>query len=343
MHGNTDLERVDDEPEMGRLRRMFLWAPSRANKLEAQFLGVLRYTALLVAALVLVGAVILLGLGLVRQLGPTAVNATQVSVSDEDLALLTDATAPAPQQAPQRKLGISEAIRKETLGVYRAGFRTYQRPDDKITDQQIVDFVWSEGRIDAFDGLAGVLTDKDGKVLPDRDAVMLNALNLVQATAATDEFKKRLSAYRNAQKTNVCHDETRTRARLVEGWNSYATDCANWYTSPVGCSATRVIDEPYTAKVCEMKFPDGLQAPSQQFADAVKRYAEAASAKLSQARNDADAKTAANMARKVEGHANMSTGGKLFLGFLAVMFLYLFVAMERHHRSLRALIERKDV
>ena len=83
-----------------------------------------------------------------------------------------------------------------------------------------------------------------------------------------------------------------------------------------------------------MKFPDNLEAPEQQFANAVQRYADGAVTKLEGAQNDAEAKTADNDARKAQGWIDILTSGKMFLGFLFVMFLYLFVAVERHHRML---------
>jgi len=58
------------------------------------------------------------------------------------------------------------------------------------------------------------------------------------------------------------------------------------------------------------------------------------------ARIAAEEQTAKNHARKIEGQQNIGTSGQLFLGFLAVMFLYLFIAMERHNRDLRALMTR---
>jgi len=170
---------------------------------------------------------------------------------------------------------------------------------------------------------------------------MLDALRLVKSAATMDEFRKRLAAFRTAKKVNVCNDEVRTRSRSIESWDVYATYCPNWYVSPVGFASTRTVDEPYMAKVCEMKYPDDLVAPSQQLANAVQRYGDIAGAKLAKANNDAEESTARNYARKAQGQENWSLSFKLFLGFMAVMFLYLFVAMERHHRSLKALLGRQ--
>jgi len=332
------------EPTKGKLAR---WGDSiaiRAAKTEAGFLILLRYAALAVAALVLLGAAIFFGTGLFQQLGPTKVDAQGVALVAEDVAPpTTTAEAPARAAAPaQAKPTVSEPIRKRTLAVYQARFKGFQRADNKTTDQQIVDIVWTPERIAGYGQLAGQLQDKDGNVLADRDAVMRDALSLVESAAQSDSFKKALAGFRDAKKVNICTDQARTRTRTVEGWDSSATYCSNWFESPIGCAGTRIVEEPYIEKVCEMKFPGNLEAPGQQFAAAVRRYQDMADTRLTDARNAANNQTEQNLRRKQDGFASIGKSGQLFVGFLAVMFLYLFVAMERHHRSLRALIAKQE-
>lgn len=315
----------------------------KAGKAEVGFLALLRYAALAIAALVLVTSVVFLGIGAYRQVGRTQVGPESVSVEVNDvIPVKVDTTASAPD-VPQPKAGISAQIRSRTLAIYRARFKSYERPDTKVTEQQVVDFVWSEDRIAAFAGIStsGVL-DAQGKALTGRDAVMTNALAVVEEAAKAEPFRKQLAAYDKATKVKVCTDKSRTRTRTVSAWDAYSTSCAGWYVSPVGCPSTRVVEEPYVEKVCEMKFPGDLETPAQQFANAVQRYADIAEARLATARIEADAETARNQARKLEGWENVVDSGKLFVGFLLVMFLYLFVAMERHHRNLRALMARRS-
>ena len=238
------------------------------------------------------------------------------------------------------KLGISQDIRQRTLRIFKAGLKPYQRPDTKITEQEVVDFIWSEDRIASFNGLAGRLVGTEGKALDSREDVMRHALGVVEAANRTTEFKNQLVAYRDAKKVNVCTEKTLTRTRSVRGWDSYATNCSDWFESPVGCQSTRVVEEPYVDKVCEMKFSDDLEDPAQQFASAIQRYVDTAENKLVSATSDAREQTAANLLRKEEGTNSISDSGKLFLGFLAVMFLYLFVAIERHYRRLGELLKK---
>lgn len=87
-----------------------------------------------------------------------------------------------------------------------------------------------------------------------------------------------------------------------------------------------------------MQYPNDIEEPATQMAQTIEQYATVAKARLDQAAILAEEATAANHNRKAEGREKIETSGKLFLGFLALMFLYLFVAMERHHRSLRQLL-----
>lgn len=332
----------DATAQEGRWSRFRRNVSTKAAGAEAGFLGILRYAALTLAALVLLGATVYLVMGAAKQIGRTEVDPKQVSLAADDLAPPASGRPAAHKaQQQQRKPGITQAVRQQTLQVYRSKFKGFERADTKITEQQIVDYVWTDERIAMFGALAGQLHNKDGVKLSSDEAVMTDALTLVGSATGSGDFARQLAAFRNAKKVNVCTDEVRTRSRLVQGWDEYSTSCSNWYNPPMGCATTRVIDEPYTVKSCEMKFPDDLESPAEQFAAAVQRYADTAQARIEKARIDAGEATARNMARKVEGHDDMGNGGKLFLGFMAVMFLYLFVAMERHHRNLRALIERK--
>jgi hypothetical protein len=91
-----------------------------------------------------------------------------------------------------------------------------------------------------------------------------------------------------------------------------------------------------------MKFPNNLEAPAQAFATAIKRYSETAQQKISYARQEAVSEAAKNGARKNSGQANIMMSGRLFFGFLAVMFLYLLVALERHHRTVMKFVTRSE-
>lgn len=314
----------------------------RAARTESSFLALLRYSVLALAALALVGTVLFLGYGAAQQMGATKVAADPVALKADDVMPVAEKEAvPDPLAAKQVKLEASQSVKKETVKLFRTKFRKFQRPDAKIGDNQIADLVWTEERIRMFDGLADNVTDSEGKTLIGKEAVMLNALVVVGEAASTKPFQKKLAAFRDAKKVNVCSDEVRTRTRTIATWDSYSTDCAYWYESPMGCASRRTVSEPVIEKICKMQYPKDIEEPAAQLAQAVEQYAVVAKARLENAEILAEEATAENYSRKAEGRQNMELSVKLFLGFLGMMFLYLFVAMERHHRSLRLMLESR--
>ena len=323
-----------------RLRAMGPKLAERANVTESRFLSLLRYSALIGAAIALVVSGILLALGFAMQVGPTEVEPEAVSIASEDVVPLRVQKEQQEQSKPV-KITVSKAIRDKTAAVYKSQFAKFERPGTKITQEQVVDLIWTEDRITQFNNLVSAgLRDDTGKQIEGRDAIMSHALETISKATKSKDYASQLVAYRDAKQANVCTTQTRTRERVVEAWDRYGTYCDSWYVSPIGCPTTRVVSEPYEEKVCEMKFPEDLKAPADLFNSSIERYAETARMDVEAARIEAEERTAANHARKLEGRENIGMSGQLFLGFLAVMFLYLFIAMERHNRNLRALMER---
>ncbi len=339
---------AEQEPELKtsamkeRFRAFGVKFADRANVTEARFLSLLRYSALAGAAIALIVSGVFLGLGLVRQVGPTEVEPDKVSIAAEDVVPLKvrEKMAAEPKAV---KVTVPKSIRDKTAAIYKRDFAKYERPDTKISAEQVVDLIWTEERIAQFNDLISAgLVDRNGEQINGREKLMAHALETVGAAVKSKDYLSQLVAYRDAKKVNVCNTETRIRERVVEAWDRYATWCDGWYISPTGCATTRVVSEPYEERVCEMKFPDDLYAPAELFAFSIERYAAVAEMDLQSAQISAEEKTAENHSRKIKGRENIGLSGQLFLGFLAVMFLYLFIAMERHNRNLRALMAKQD-
>lgn len=89
-----------------------------------------------------------------------------------------------------------------------------------------------------------------------------------------------------------------------------------------------------------MNFPAGLVSPAGRSGDAA-LCGECWSTNLTHTRRRSIS-DGSKRCEEGEGQEDMGTGAKLFFGFLAVMFLYLFIPMARHHRSLHALSGTKD-
>jgi hypothetical protein len=314
----------------------------RTSVLELRLLSLLRYSALVIAVLTLVCAAALLAFGLFQQVGKTRVEPADVSVSVDDIAPpgTTSPGVTAPAGAP-KKFAVGKELHDRTLQIYRERFQRFERPGTKIDPQAIVDLVWPQERFEAFSALGdGHLLDKEGHALKGGVAVASDSLAMVEAGVKEGSFDRRLIAYRDAKKVQVCAEKVVTRSREESYWDSFSTSCANWATSPIGCMSSRTIREPSIENVCEMKFPENIESPGQSLSNAVQRYQASAEEKLGRSRRAAIDQTMRNSDRKAEGQSNMLTGGQLFVGFLGIMFLYLLIALERHHRNLMKFVAR---
>lgn len=339
------------EPNVDSLESAMGWFPTArfrllnwANSAENKFLTIMRLSALVIAGLLLLGAIGFFLFGLIQQFGTERVDPAPVSIKAIDVTPPNQIAEEAiiPSEAAKTAPRLSPVVRKQTIALYLSKFKKYQRSGMKIEDGKIIEAVWATELIERFSLLPGSdLINAQGEPLASQEALSLDALKVVGEAEAAADFQKSLIAFRDAKKSQVCTTVTKQKQESVSGWDSYATHCEGWYYSPVGCSTTRTIDVPYDAKVCEMKYPDTLESPAQALGSAVRRYADRIASGRTQAAIAADAETGRIKARKFEGRDRMMQSGQLFLGFLAIMFLYLFIVIERHHRSLRALI-RKD-
>ena len=326
-----------------RARSMRLGYEARADRVESRYLSVLRHTLLIIASALLIGALVLAIVGAIKQVGSSEVEPEPVTIVPADIAPDTPIEAaksgdPVVREEPFR---LSEALRKRTLSTYRQYFAPFERKGEAASADAVLQEVWPEERRKAFDGLPSTgLMGPDGKLFANGEAIALHAVSVSGDATKEAGFKQSLQAYKGAKKVRVCRDVTRERPRTVDGWDSYSTDCPGWYYSPIGCPATRTVQEPYTVKVCEMQFPADISAPHEAMGESIQQFLKTAETRADQARFDAQDREAAINSRKVSGRGNLFDGGRLFLGFLGLMFLYLLVVMERHHRALRHLLPR---
>lgn len=316
----------------------------RADTLEARYLSVLRHSLLLFASVLLLGAVGLVLWGAAKQIGSSNINPVPVTITPADIAPDTPAEAEKSGQPIIRTdpFKLSETLRKRTLSTYQKYFATFERQGEAVGADKVIQSVWPEERRVAFDQIASSqVVGPDGKPFASGEAAALYAVALSGDATREPGFTRALRAYKGAKKVRVCHDVTRQRKRTVDAWDSYSTNCSGWYYSPIGCPATRTIEEPYTVKLCEMQFPADISAPHVAMAESLEQFLRTSSTRSEQAVFAALDRESSIKTRKVSGRGNMFDGGKLFLGFLGLMLVYLLVVMERHHRALRNLIARQ--
>jgi hypothetical protein len=264
------------------------------------------------------------------------------SVVEETAAVsadeLTDAQAAQPQRTDVEggsKSAFNPAYQQfysnfvsRYYGLFQSKFAPYRQRDDKqLTKQEFDDlFLNTSARLDAL---------KKGDLNFEDDRADLETLNTIMSEAA-DKTKtlERLRQYQAARKVPVSKKVQRTRTSLERGWDSTATFCPQWYDSPVGCSVIRPVQTAYTETVTTMEFPQGTQSHAQIFRAFQDRYFS-----LLQERRDANSSAAEKKRQDIiasigEGRLSLLTALEVLGGFLALMFFFLLIAIERHQRRI---------
>jgi hypothetical protein len=344
-------EPQDDWREEGRpsfLARWRAWrggqAPliaERLDRTERSFLGVLRSSALFGAAALILCAIGFLLLGLALQLSdPDSVETEQVQVNGTDLAA-PPATPMAEQSRPRREQPRWERVlpaefRSQYFALYRSAFAPSYRKNEKALDPpQFFETMFPGEALDQVEYFDDAkLATPEGGATEGMRPILSSLLSTMKEAATQGAVRKELQAYRDAQKVEICRSVTRTRSRWVDGWDSSATHCAFWYEPPYGCMSRRQVSEPYQARECSMQFPDQLADPARVMSDLQSRYFTALNDKVAGAQRSAELRRIEIVGQNQSGRDAVWQAVLAFAAFLALMFLYLMVALERHHRTI---------
>ncbi len=220
---------------------------------------------------------------------------------------------------------------KRYFTLFRTKFEPYRQPEDKKLSADEFDdaFVQSSRR------MAAVATGAVSFVEDSQDLESL--FSAMTAVADMARTKERLLQYKSAKKVSVTRSVRRTRTEYRRGWNSYSTNCSGWYYSPIGCPERRAVRAPYTTKVTTQEFPEGTQSHSKIFHAMQDEYFTLLEARRLTNAAKADAARSDIVQGNIEGHSSLAEALRNFAIFLGLMLVFLFIAMERHQRSLAAL------
>lgn len=318
------VEYYDERP---RLRDR--WSAT-LDKLEATYLRVLRTAILLIATLLIAGALALSIYSLFKVMrSPASVKEETAAVAPEEIVDAEQPTAITRERQPT----VNPAYRNYYNGfitryhqLFRNRFEPFRQRDDKqLSVTEFGDnFVQSSQRLEAI---------KNGELNFEADKNDLESLLQTMTTAAEHETtQQRLKRYMNARKVRVCHTVQRTRTVVQRGWDRYSTDCNQWYEEPMGCAVTRAVEQPYSVRQCSMEFPPNTQSHAQIFRAMHDKYLT-----LLHSRREANAQAAAEKRAKIvagqsEGAASLFTSLQILGAFLILMFFFLLIAIERHLR-----------
>jgi len=308
------------------------------DRVETIYLRVLRITILIIATLLILYTAYLAISGLYRVAqSPESVKEAVANVTANEIVEAEEQTgptgtaekSPATDAAQQKFYG---DFAKRYYALFRTKFEPLRQAEDKTLSLDEFDdnFVQSNRRLKAA---------TTGEINFAKDSADLDAL-LATMTAAASEPKvaQQLQRYKTAKKVPVQRQVRKTRTEYRRGWNSLSTNCENWFYSPIGCAEQRAVEVPYTVTVTAMEFPKGTQSHSQVFRAMQDRYFALLEQRRADNAADADLRRTKIAIGNVEGAAALDNALRIFGAFLALMFFFLLIAIERHQRRIAATV-----
>jgi len=304
-----------------------------ADKLETVYLAVLRIIVLVFATLALIVATFVAFDGIRSLLTSTKVEAEQVAVAPGEIATelaqkqkekdaAVSGVEAIPDSAKKAQAAFLSGPFTAYYGVYRATAQRYNKPEDTILSK--ADLAKELGyTVEVF--AAG----EDGTVqaFANNPSFATQIVSAAKDVSARPSYVQQLVKYKGAQKTaRTCS----TRYVNRRGWNTNSTSCDGWWQSPIGCP----VMVPVPVEDCQAAYPDGIKGPKQAFAEFDASFRALWVQKTEEVEAKAAGERAEREALKDTGVPKLMRAIYVFGGFLAVMFLFLVIAVERHLRRI---------
>jgi hypothetical protein len=301
----------------------------------------LRAFTLIIATILLIGAV-WLGVSGVYKISRDAgsVKEAEATVSSEDVTKIDTAQAQAPAHAKTEadpraaeKAYIKSFIQRY-FALYRKSFESYRQAGDVAMTEQ--DFTARFFNDDLNALVAHKAPTEDAGTTEDFPKVkakleaLFGAIDEAGKQAIT---KDRLKKYKTAQRKRVETQVNKTREeQFCAYWGSYINQCISYETRTV----------PYTETEVKMELPKGVLEPADLFGQYQKNYIQTLNSRhdenASNAQNERDRILAGNIA----GHENLMLAIQIIGGFLALMFFFLLIAIERHQRKIALALKVRE-
>ncbi|ARU16479.1 hypothetical protein A9D14_10160 [Croceicoccus marinus] len=294
-------------------------------RLERIYLAGLRIATLGIAT-ILLGYALWLGVSGLWGISKDAdsVEVAEVSVSPDEIAALPVETAEG-ETEPDAAADDLEAVRRyygsfldKYYALYQTRFERFRQADDKVLAKADFDdmFVQTDLRIEQIDG---------GDLSLGTDRTRLEGLfAAMQAAAQLEVTQKRLAAYKAATKKRVETEVTKYRTeRYCDYYGYYMDECISYDTRTV----------PYTATEVSMELPDGVFGYQDLFGTYQDNYIRTLVERTEQAEQKAGNERSDILMDNEEGSQALGLAIKIAGGFLAIMFFFLLIAIERHQRA----------
>ena len=304
------------------------------DRAEVVYLKILRAAVLLVATGLIAFAIWLGISGLIKvSRSPDSVVEKQAVVSADDLVNAPVVDDPTPESLEGKDPAPTAATRnayRDRLNryfeIYRTQFEPYRQPDDKQLSRDEFDDEYLKTNDRAMSVAMGNLNEQTDLAELDR------LIAVVGEAAVSAKTIEALNKYKAAKKVQVRKSVERFRTELRQGWDSSSTACEDWYYRPYGCPVARAVSVPYTEQVSVMEFPKGTRSHAAIFNAYHERYNDLLADRRSENSSQADADRQSIIAGKIDGGVAIWTAVQIAGGFLALMFFFLLIAIERHQR-----------
>lgn len=297
------------------------------NRLERVYLAAIRAIALCAATLLVIYAIWLAASGLYKTSRdassvteePAVVSAQEVTEIDVGKAAKSDAASSSDPLAVARRYYTD--FGKRYYAVFKSTFEPFKKPDDNPLELR----AFEQRYLQTSERLEGI---EQGALDFEQDRADLESLLTTMTTVASDEKTTgRLRAYQSAKKTPVTRTESGTREE---------TYCSYYGIYTGGCLSYDTRTVPYTRTVQDLKLPPGIISHTDLFG----AYQDAYLSKLAEKR-EANAVAARQEREKIiadnlNGRARLWSALGVIGAFLALMFLFLLIALERHQRKIAA-------
>jgi hypothetical protein len=306
---------------------------SGLDRVERIYLRLLRAAILIIATLMICyGMWLAISSLYFISRSPDSVREEAATVAADEI---TDAETPRREPVSQNQPKINPQYQKyyssfitKYYGLYRNKFEPFsQKEDKKLTRDEFDDFILSSPK--------RLELASKGEIDFTQEKADLDSLLAVMTEAATKpKTLDRLNKYKSARKTLVNRQVQRFRTEYRSGWNSYSTACEAWYEVPYGCAERRSVQVPYMETISAMEFPEGTQSHLQIFRAFQDRFL-----KLLDERRTRNAATAQMEREEIlqgreTGSLTLYTSLQIAAGFIALMFFFLLIAIERHQRRI---------
>lgn len=312
-----------DDGRAGRSAR----AQETLDKLERVYLAAIRAVALVAATLLILYALWLTASGIYKSskdVGSVSEAPAVVSpeeVAEIDLRKITKPTAPANLDPLAAERRYYADFGKRYHALFKAKFEPFKKPEDRPLEQKAFDqrYVLTGERIDAI---------KEGNVGFEQDKADLESLlTTMAAVSSSQKTVDRLRAYKSAKKTSVSRTESGTREERYCSYYGYYTG---------GCLAYDTRTVPFRRTVQEMKLPAGVVSHADLFGAYQDRYLSKLAEKRDSNAAAAERQREEIIADNLNGQARLWSALSVIGGFVALMFLFLLIALERHQRKIAA-------